>query len=354
MLALVLIVLNEESRIGRCMASAAPYVDEIIVVDTGSSDLTKELALQQGAKVFDYVWTDDFAAARNFSLECSSAEWNLVLDADEIIEQFDREAVNKFMSIAQGVGRIERISEAVGHGEIDETRDFITRLIPRGIRFKGRIHEQVDTILPRYNVPIIVKHDGYLQTSKSGRNIPLLIREINENPIDPYYFFQLAKEYNGIERLVESAEYFSNAYYLLKGNERYAPNVVTEYIYLLLKTKEYNKALEIVKRDHNWLSRFPDYYFACGVFYLDIILSNNEQYLSYLPLIEDSYQRCLEIGETNNYDSVVGTGSYAAHFNLGNYYEVLGYKDQALTCYRKAAHLGYRKAELRLIELNEE
>ncbi len=72
--------------------SVKPLVDEMIVVDTGSTDRTKKIARAFGAKVYDFAWTDSFSDARNFSLSKASGEWILVLDADEVISPSDYES----------------------------------------------------------------------------------------------------------------------------------------------------------------------------------------------------------------------------------------------------------------------
>lgn len=131
-LALVMIVRNEEVKLQRCLNSAVSYVDELIIVDTGSTDNTISIAAAFGAKIAHYEWIGDFAAARNYALSLSSSRWNLILDADEYIEQFDAQAIKRFMQEEQrGVGRIHRISETIEDNEHNYTSDYITRLIPR-------------------------------------------------------------------------------------------------------------------------------------------------------------------------------------------------------------------------------
>ncbi|MBL0712169.1 MAG: glycosyltransferase, partial [Desulfosarcina sp.] len=88
-LSLCMIVKNEEKYIARCLESLKPIVDEMIVVDTGSSDVTRDIVEVFGAKVFDFEWNDDFSAARNFSLKQASGDWILVMDADEVIASSD-------------------------------------------------------------------------------------------------------------------------------------------------------------------------------------------------------------------------------------------------------------------------
>ena len=81
-LTLAMIVRNEEAYLSRCLLSVKNLADEIIVVDTGSVDATKQIALDAGAKIVDFPWCDDFSAARNAGLDVATGRWILVLDAD--------------------------------------------------------------------------------------------------------------------------------------------------------------------------------------------------------------------------------------------------------------------------------
>src|SRR5712692_10367639 len=87
---LCLIVKDEEANLHRCLTSAADLVHEIIVVDTGSADYTKDVALRFGAKAFDFSWVDSFAAARNESIRRATGDWILWLDADEWLDEDNR------------------------------------------------------------------------------------------------------------------------------------------------------------------------------------------------------------------------------------------------------------------------
>lgn len=96
-LSLCMIVKNEEGRLAKCLMSAIPVVDEIVIVDTGSTDRTKEIAKTFGAKVYDFEWTDDFSEARNLSLAKATGNWILVLDADETISPLDYDRLTKIV-----------------------------------------------------------------------------------------------------------------------------------------------------------------------------------------------------------------------------------------------------------------
>ena len=99
-ISLCMIVKNEEKTLARCLNSVHDLVDEIVIVDTGSSDRTKEIASEYTENVFSYPWTDDFAAARNDSFSKASMEYCMWLDADDILEQPERK---KFIQLKQSL-----------------------------------------------------------------------------------------------------------------------------------------------------------------------------------------------------------------------------------------------------------
>src|SRR5262249_33980822 len=87
---LCMIVRDEEANLPACLASAADLVDEVVVVDTGSTDRTREVAARFGARVFDFPWVDDFAAARNESLRHATGDWVFWMDADDRLDEDNR------------------------------------------------------------------------------------------------------------------------------------------------------------------------------------------------------------------------------------------------------------------------
>jgi tetratricopeptide (TPR) repeat protein len=102
-LSLCMIVKDEEETIARALMSVKPVVAEMIVVDTGSTDRTKKIAAELGAKVFDFQWTDNFSDARNFSLSKATGDWILVLDADEVISARDHEKLRQLVALKKGI-----------------------------------------------------------------------------------------------------------------------------------------------------------------------------------------------------------------------------------------------------------
>ena len=100
---LTMIVRNEEENLPRCLESVQGLFDEIIVVDTGSTDRTKEIAAGFGARVFDFAWIDDFSAARNVALDHASGDYALWLDADDVIEPSQKEKLRELLQLGTSV-----------------------------------------------------------------------------------------------------------------------------------------------------------------------------------------------------------------------------------------------------------
>jgi len=191
-LSLCMIVKNEEQYLPRCLESLNPLVNEMIVVDTGSIDATRDIAEVFGAKVFDFEWDDDFAAARNYSLEQASGDWVLVMDADEVIAHQDHKKLLKvlrradakpqaFMVVTRNytnrynligwqanTGRYADIEKGTGWIPSEKVRIFPNN---KAIRFDYPVHEVVGPSLERECIsvnpcPCPVHHYGKLDDEK--------------------------------------------------------------------------------------------------------------------------------------------------------------------------------------------
>lgn len=190
LLSAALIVKDEAAFLPDCLASIAPVVDEIVVVDTGSGDDSREIARRFGAQVVEAPWTDDFSAARNVSLERATGEWILYIDADERLRQVTREAAGRLLTSAEEVAFRILLRPTVGSTAYREFR--LWRNDPR-IRFEGIIHEKVVPAIGRVaeeegraigSADWLLEHVGYEgdQTPKHHRNLPLLRRELEREP----------------------------------------------------------------------------------------------------------------------------------------------------------------------------
>lgn len=357
---LVMIVRNEERTLERCLKSAAHLADDMIIADTGSGDRTKEIALALGAQVWDYTWTDDFSAARNYALDHSDGDWNLILDADETLRPCSRgelEARIRRLSAVYGGGWMGAITRYDAYHDGDATgvsASLIPRLLPKGIRYEGIIHEQPDTKLPCAPISLEADHDGYINADKGERNLPYLKKAVETHPEDAYYQFQMAATLRNMKRLQESLVWFRTFYKGVTQQAGYRTEGILLYLYTLLDLDGpvcLQEAGSVIEREKPSLGRRADFCFLCGLFYMKLVLSDVNQYYSLLPEIENSYLACLSIGEHPEQGGVVGTGSFKAAYNLGLWYEVSGQMDKAQEYYRRSALAGFEPARARLAQL---
>ena len=193
-----MIVKNEEALLNDCLASVKSVADEVIVVDTGSDDKTVEIAESHGARIFTIEWTDDFSAARNFSLEQAKGNWILVVDADEHLAEEDLEKVRNWISKKDvDVVNVKILNEGGTFGRLP--RLFRTG---RGLHYQGRVHEQLvfssgEKPVKMFDSEVRLYHVGYnpqviSQRSKIERNLALLNRILEDSPKDIAARYHLA------------------------------------------------------------------------------------------------------------------------------------------------------------------
>jgi glycosyltransferase involved in cell wall biosynthesis len=339
-----MIVKNEARCLARCLKSIAPVVDEMIVVDTGSTDGTIAIAKDFNAKISHFNWVDDFSAARNFSLDQSTGGWILILDADEYAAKNLGQEIREFIQSEPAIGRLKIVSDFRRNGNTLRSQSFVSRLFPRGARFQGRIHEQVVSPLPRKNLRAELWHDGYLATQKSDRNIKLLSAELEQQPDNAYLRYQLAIEYTALDRTEDACRCLQRAFATVTFADPFAPNVVVDLLYSAMTLRKFDVGIDAIAKSEKQLDDFPDFHLARGLFYMNLIRSNTARFINELPKIEQSFQRCLALGETDKYKSVLGSGTFLANYNLGVFYNVFGNTAGARKCFESAAAQGYAPA----------
>jgi glycosyltransferase involved in cell wall biosynthesis len=209
---LCMIVKNEERYLARALESARPLADEIIVVDTGSSDATVAIAKRHGARVFRFEWVDDFAAARNASLRPARGEWIVVLDADEFFAPGHAERLRRMLEQAAPTVAGYRVyqtnlADDQGGAVIDKSTTIRVFRNRAHHRYQYPIHEQiVDSLRDGTVEPSDVEllHSGFIQSvaqerGKAERNRTLLERFLASlpegHPHRPYLHMQLGTEY---------------------------------------------------------------------------------------------------------------------------------------------------------------
>jgi len=341
-LALVVIARNEAASIARCLLSAKPFVDRMVVLDTGSTDDTAAIAESCGALVSHMAWTNDFSAARNTALQAANADWNLILDADEWLES-GGEHLRTLGGANPSLGVVCVKNDTESDSDATESASqliaWIPRVLPRGVHYTGRIHEQPVSSLPAARVPIVVRHDGYTAAKmqkKGERNTQLLRDELAHRPDDPYVLYQLGKETElHHEDYAKAVDYYARAFSLAQQDAPYRRNLVLRYVYSLGKADQMDEALAQADAGIRAWPDFPDLCFALGLVLLDAAAKHpDEAGARWLPLAEQVFNRCLEIGDQPEMDgSVIGRGSFLAAQQLAIVYQM-----QSHALARKSEH----------------
>jgi glycosyltransferase involved in cell wall biosynthesis len=208
-----MMVKDEAENLPHCLESVRGLADESIVVDTGSSDATPQIARDEGARVFRFDFTrTDFASARNYALAQARGRWILVLDADEKITAESRPRIEALARQTEDTGYyFERYNHSA-----ETTRDYVVRLFPNDprYRYKGRVHETIDASILEaggrlHQTSIRIDHrfaqNPAARRQKNLRYIEILKEELAADPTDSTRLDFLAAEYHQLEMFEEAA-----------------------------------------------------------------------------------------------------------------------------------------------------
>jgi glycosyltransferase involved in cell wall biosynthesis len=329
-LGLCRIVKDEEEMLGKCLAAVAPAVDEIVIVDTGSSDRTIQIAKEFGARVIEQPWTGSFSDARNASFEAATTDWIIYLDADEVLVSDD---VARLRSLTGRVWReafylaLTSFTGEVGDGgAITNNVLRVFRNRP-GYRFEGRLHEQIAHHLPSYAAGRIEQssvradHYGYLGAvrdakEKSRRNLQLLKAQQAESAPSAFLHFNIGTEYAAIGDHGSALPEFEHAWDLVRArgedSNDYVPTLVQR---LVTALRANERAQEAIARARDGLERFPgftDLVFAQAQ--AAMALGNEDEAISY-------WERCIEMGDAPaRYGAAVGAGTHRPRIALAELY----------------------------------
>jgi glycosyltransferase involved in cell wall biosynthesis len=209
-ISLCMIVKDEESVLTRCLESVKGVVDEIIIVDTGSTDNTKRIAQQYTNKIYDFKWVNDFSAARNESLKYATGNWILVLDADEYFDEKDAQTLRSTLQKSEpNENTVYSISVLSFLGKQRQSvtgEAVVPRIFPNrmGIHYTRPIHEQLTskkgTLIPSLLLPIKVYHSGYTEETvaakdKHSRNLSIFEQVRKKTGFSAYDHLMLGNQY---------------------------------------------------------------------------------------------------------------------------------------------------------------
>lgn len=360
-ISLCMIVKNEEDCLPRCLKSINDIVDEIIIVDTGSTDETVQVAKSFGAQVIVVPWKGDFSHARNAGLNRARGTWILFLDADEELGADDKEQLR----ICSEHLEFEAFFLQV-HNHVGETINSPTATVNPIIRmfrnrpeyrFHGYIHEQiVSSILEQqpnaalHITAIKIHHYGYAGTvvadkDKIRRNLQLLEKSLEKNPNDPFHHYNIGVEYMRMNDWHAALRHLRESLSLAKPETSYIHLLYKYIARCLFHLEDYSEAIEVCDQGITFFSDYTDLYHLKGTFLL--ALNRKEE-------AKEMYLIALQKGPAPlHYHTDAGTGTYLPAFGLGQIYEEVGEDRSAIHWYTKAIqhHSRWAAPLLKLIRI---
>lgn len=365
-ISLCMIVKNEEECIRKCLDSLKNLVDEMIIVDTGSTDQTIEICESFGATVYAYEWRDNFAEARNFGLEKATGEWILWMDADEEMDGEDSVRLKELLRNKEESLFYIQLINYVGDEKNEDDAFHIahSRLFRNGIgfRFQFPIHEtlNVEEVLPTLTedrhiqiLPIRIYHYGYMneftgRKKKFERNIQLLMKELDKEGHSPWIEYHLASEFSRIQEHEKTFKFVNLSIIGFIENSMLPPS-------LLYKLK-YSTLISMGSIEGAWpgikkaIALYPDY--VDLHLYKGIIHYLKKEYKQALK----TFDHCLEMGDDNiRHLTLKGSGSFHAWYYKGLCYEGMGQIDEAKTAYQTSLSMAgkYEPPKVALENLSE-
>ena len=292
-----MIVKNEEKYLADCLESIHEFCDEIVIVDTGSTDNTIEIAKKYKTRIFQFPWTNDFSAARNHALQKSTGKWILYIDADE---RLSPSSVKELQKIVQGDRTegvrciVKSLDEVTGHhNSMKYIRLF--RNNP-GLKFTGKVHEQIEPSLRDLSYSfrdsqVEILHIGYnisaeAKKQKANRNLELLLEEYETGP-NGYLAFQLGHTYMILGDKEKSVKYFKDALEDRTLNKQLKANVCISLAAEEMNNLNFKAAEEYAKEGLKWDDKQP---------MLNIIMS---KVMHYYKRALDADQYCKKAYNTN-------------------------------------------------------
>ncbi|MHB9941748.1 glycosyl transferase [Clostridium sporogenes] len=325
-ISLCMIVKNEEENLGRCLKSVQDLVDEIIVVDTGSTDKTVEIAKEYGAKVHYFEWCNDFSAARNESLKYASKNWILIMDGDDEFCSEDKEKFKNLIKKDLNEDTIYFFETLNYSGYSVTTTDITINLNPRlfknnyGFHYEGEVHNQLvnyekDVKGKTYDIRIY--HYGYLNKNivskdKRNRNITLLREQIKKGEDIKFAYFNLGNEYFALDDKKSALDNYYKSYNDFDPSTGYASRLIERIVISNYTLKDYDKALEFIEIGTRYYPEFTDLYYLKGL----ILKEENSPLLAI-----KAFEKCIEIGEPPSVlKSIYGVGGFRPKYELSKIY----------------------------------
>lgn len=333
-ISLCMIVRDEERVIEDCLKSARPFFDEVIVVDTGSNDRTKEIAAKYADKLLVFEWCDDFSAARNASLAEASSDWVFWMDADDTLPPDCGDAIvdaarNAPPDVHGFIVPVQFVNDGPGAGtRVDHVKLF--RNLP-GVRFEGRIHEQILGTLRSHGgligrCPAHVLHSGYDtspegQTKKRARDEKLLKLDLEDRPGHPFVLFNIGMTAHFTNDHPTAIEWLQKCIAVSNPGDSH---VRKAYSMLAVSLRELGRSDESLKALHDGLSVVGE------DSELRFYLGQSASDVGRFEEAAEHYERLLDHDASGYYSSVdVGILGFKTRHNLASVYLSLNRRSDA-------------------------
>jgi tetratricopeptide (TPR) repeat protein len=374
-ISLCMIAKNEARFIEECLESFRDAVDEIILVDTGSTDATMEIAERAGAKIFHFDWCDDFAAARNESIKHAQSDWVLWMDADERLApggaQVLREAVARdnfdfgYMPMHDALS-LSFVAEEVVSGRARRGEPYLLpRLLRRlpDLRFEGVVHENVNCWIsthPRVEVlETAAIHLGYVPElrqarDKDRRNLKLLQKRVEIEPNNATVHGFLAQEYLILGDVDEARLAAENGWRVAEANPdafSYSLRLALVRAQLQLKDGLVEAALNTVVRAEQRVGAHPDLNLFGGIVLMRLALQSKDPQdrRDRLDGAGEAFQSALDLGDQVFPERCMGrSANVIGLVGLGTVGILRGRTENALYCFDQALETEPTNPEIQL------
>lgn len=340
---LCMIVRDNSRTLGACLESIAPWVDEMIVVDTGSADDTREIAQLAGAQVHEFPWCDDFAAARNESLRLATGQWLFWMDSDDTISDDCGRQLRQLAappSESAPTAYVMQVHCPGPAGTADMTVVDHVKLFrndPR-LRFEGRIHEQILPAIRRIGgeirwTDVFVSHSGSEHTPearqrKQQRDLRLLELECADHPKHPFVLFNLGMTYADMDEAEKAIDCLQQSIAVSRPEESHVRKAYALLAGCLLQLECYEECRTTLQHGLELFDGDAELLFRLGV--LEQKLANYEAAIA-------AYEGALENrGERRFSSRDRGITGYKARHNLAGVYRDIHRSDLAELQWRLA------------------
>lgn len=344
-LSLCMIVRDNEETIQACLESIYPWVDEIIIVDTGSKDRTPDICRTFGARLFEFPWCDDFSAARNESLKPARGDWIFWMDSDDVMDQVQGRKLRELVYGSHDpacFGYVVQVhcesSEPGQMTTVDHVKIF--RNLPE-LRFEHRIHEQILPAIRRAGgtvafTDLFVTHEGSIQTPevrqrKLERDFRILQLDLTERPNHPFVLFNLGMTHDDAGNYADAEAVLRNCLEVSAEGESHVRKAYSILLNSIIRQGKANAALAVA---NTALELFPGD--------KELLFRRSLLHLDQQRLAEAARDMEQVVGESIDraFQSLdLGITGHKAWHNLAVIYEQMGHFQKADTCWQTAVQL---------------